>query len=139
MNKITYARVSGYEAAIAAASHADVHVIAAEGELLEPQITELADETVRLSAAGRHNVVLDLSRVHHVDYRCIRQLAARARFLRAAGGDLKICGLSVYLASIFRAAGFYGELDIHDTVQSASAAFAYAALDDSDDVDAAAI
>ena len=136
MNKITWARVSGYEAAIAGAGQADVHVIAAEGELLEQQITELADETVRLSAAGRHNVVLDLSRVHHVDYRGVRQLAARARFLQAAGGDLKVCGLSLYLASIFRASGLFAELDIHDTVQSASAAFAYAALatdEESDD------
>lgn len=128
MNKITYARISGYEAAVAAAANADVHVISAEGELLEPQITELADETVRLSVIGKNNVVLDLSRVHHVDYRGVRQLAARARFLRAAGGDLKLCGLSLYLTSIFRASGLYSEFDIHDTVESASAAFAYAAL-----------
>jgi anti-anti-sigma factor len=128
MNKITFARVSGYEAAVAAAVQADVHVIAAEGELLEQQITDLADETVRLSVSGKHNVVLDLSRVHHVDYRGVRQLAARARFLRAAGGDLKICGLSLYLASIFRASGLFGEIEVHDTVQSASASFAYAAL-----------
>jgi anti-anti-sigma factor len=128
MNKITFARVSGYEAAVAAAAQADVHVIAAEGELLEQQITDLADETVRLSVAGKHNLVLDLSRVHHVDYRGVRQLAARARFLRGAGGDLKICGLSLYLASIFRASGLFAEFEIHDTVESASAAFAYAAL-----------
>ena len=130
MNKITFARVSGYEAAVAAAAPADVHVIAAEGELMEAEITDLADETVRLSVAGKQNVVLDLSRVHHVDYRGVRQLAARARFLRGAGGDLKICGLSLYLASIFRASGLITDFDIHDTVESASAAFAYAALAD---------
>ena len=129
MNKITYARVSGYEAAVAAATQADVHVIASEGELAEQQITDLADEIVRLSVVGKNNVVLDLSRVHHVDYRGVRQLAARARFLRGAGGDLKICGLSLYLASIFRASGLFAEFELHDTVQSASAAFAYAALD----------
>lgn len=128
MNKITFARVAGYEAAVAAAVHADVHVISAEGELLEQQITDLADETVRLACVGKQNLVLDLSRVHHVDYRGVRQLAARARFLRGSGGDLKVCGLSVYLASIFRASGLYGEFDIHDGVESASAAFAYAAL-----------
>jgi anti-anti-sigma regulatory factor len=66
--------------------------------------------------------------VHHVDYRGVRQLAARARFLRGSGGDLKICGLSGYLASIFRASGLYAEFDIHETAESASAAFAYAAL-----------
>lgn len=128
MNKITFARVAGYEAAVAASVQADVHVISAEGELLEREITDLADETVRLSCVGKQNLVLDLSRVHHVDYRGIRQLAARARFLRSSGGDLKLCGLSMYLASILRASGLYGDFDIHETVESASAAFAYAAL-----------
>lgn len=128
MNKITYAKVSGYEAAVVGASQADVHVMAPEGLLEEAEITRLCDEVVRLACVGKNNVVLDLSAVHHVDYRGVRQLAARARFLRSSGGDLKVCGLSVYLATIFRASGLYGEFDVHETAESASAAFAYAAL-----------
>lgn len=121
--KITFARVTGYDAAIAAAADADVHVIAAEGELGEKELTELGDEAVRLACADKRNVVLDLSRVFHVDYRAVRPLAARARFLRSAGGDLKLCGLSGYLQAILRASDLWNEFDIHEDAETASAAF----------------
>lgn len=122
--QITFARVAGYESAIASATQADVQVIAAEGELGEREITELGDEMVSLACAARCNLVLDLSAVHHVDYRQVRALSARARLLRSAGGDLKLCGLSGYLQAIFRASGLYTEFDIHEDANEASAAFA---------------
>ena len=81
--QITFARVTGYDAAIAAAANADVHVIAAEGELGETEVTALADEMVRLACASKCAIVLDLSAVHHFDYRQVRSLAARARLLRS--------------------------------------------------------
>ncbi len=122
--QITFARVPGYDAAIAAAAEADVHVIAAEGELGEAEVTALADEMVRLACASRCNLVLDLSAVHHFDYRQVRSLAARARLLRSAGGDLKLCGLSGYLQAIFRASGLYAEFQLFEDAEAASASFA---------------
>lgn len=124
MNKITLARVSGYDAAISQAAHADVHVIAAEGELDEEAVTALGDEIVGLACAGKQNMVLELSGVFHVDYRAVRLLAARAAFLRKTGGDLKLCGLSPYLAAIVRASGLYETFEIHEDAESAAAAFA---------------
>lgn len=124
MNKITYARVAGYDAAISAAAHADVHVIAAEGELGEAEVTALGDEIVGLACAGKQNLVLDLGAVYHVDYRVVRLLAARVGFLRRAGGDLKLCGLSSYLLAIFRASGLYGEFDFHEDAARAASSFA---------------
>src|SRR5690606_39628883 len=54
MNKITVARVSGYDAAITRASNADVHVIGAEGELDEHAVTALGDEIVGLARSEEH-------------------------------------------------------------------------------------
>lgn len=128
-SKITFARVSGYDAAIAAAAHADVHVLGADGEIGLDELTEIGDEIVRLACAGKRNVVLDLSAVVHLDYRGVRPLVARARFLRSAGGDLKLCGLSHYLKAIFRAAGMWNEFDIAEDVETASMSFAGALID----------
>jgi anti-sigma B factor antagonist len=121
--QITWARVSGYDAALAGAAEADVHVMAPEGELGEREMTRLFDEIVSLSCAGKVNLVLDLSATHHVDYRQVRPLVSRANFLRASGGDLKLCGLTPYLMAIFRAAGAINDFDIHPTAEQASAAF----------------
>lgn len=121
---ITWARVSGYDAALAAAAEADVHVIAPEGELGEREMTRVFDEIVGLSCAGKVNLVLDLSSTHHVDYRQVKPLASRAKFLRQTSGDLKLCGLSPYLHAIFRAAGAWAEFEIYDSAEEASAAFA---------------
>ena len=122
--QITWARVSGYDAAIAAAAEADVHVIAPEGELGEREMTGLFDEIVGLSCAGKINLVLDLSGAHHVDYRQVRPLASRAGFLRQTGGDLKLCGLSPYLPAIFRAVGAWSDFEIYPAPEEAAAAFA---------------
>ena len=128
MNKITVARVSGYDAAIYGAANADVHVIGAEGELDEAAVTALGDEIVGLACAGKQNLVLDLSGVFHLDYRAVRLLAARAAFLRQGGGDLKLCGLSPYLTAIVRASGLYDSFDFHPDAEAAAAAFAHEAL-----------
>lgn len=124
MNKITVARVSGYDAAITQAAHADVHVIGAEGELDESAVTALGDEIVGLACARKQNIVLDLSGVFHLDYRAVRLIAARAAFLRQAGGDLKLCGLSPYLMAIVRASGLYDSFELYPDAEEAAAAFA---------------
>lgn len=127
LSKITYARVADYDSAIAAAAHADVHVISAEGELGEEEVTSIGDEIVGLGCAGKHNIVLDLSAVYHLDYRAVRLLAARASFLRRSGGDLRLCGLSAYLLTIIRASGLYDQFQIHEDAAAAASSFAESA------------
>jgi anti-sigma B factor antagonist len=102
---------------------ADVAVIVSEGEMGECELSVLGEELFRLAHLGRRRVILDLTRVVHVDYRGLRALAARARLLRAGGGDLKICGLSSYLRAIFRVAGVEMDFDIHADAASAHGAF----------------
>jgi anti-sigma B factor antagonist len=102
----------------------DVAVVRCEGEMGELELAHLGEELFRLANRGCRRVVVDLSRVDHVDYRGVRPLAARARLLRGAGGDLKLAGLSAYLRAIFRAAGVEEEFEMHPDAESAKAAFA---------------
>jgi anti-anti-sigma factor len=102
----------------------EVATLRCEGELGELELAALADELFRLVNRGRRCLVIDLSGVDHVDYRGVRPLAARARALRTAGGDLKLAGLSAYLAAIFRAAGVEQEFELYRTGEEARSAFA---------------
>ena len=121
---ITFARVPNFDAAIAAAAHADVHVLSASGDLGEAEIRGLCDEMASLSCASKSRVVLDLSNVTHVEYQQIPALAARARLLKSAGGDLKLCGLSTYLSAIFRASGQMDRFEVHEDAVAAASSFA---------------
>lgn len=109
-----------------AALLADVAVIRCEGEMGEVELAHIGEELFRLTHRGCNNVVLDLSKVDHVDYRGIGPLATRAKLLRRAGGDLMLCGLTAYVAAIFRAAGVDEEFQMHRTLEDARAAFAEA-------------
>lgn len=101
----------------------DVALIVAAGEMGECELAALGEELFRLAHRGRRRVVLDLTRVEHVDYRGLKALAARARLLRAGGGDLKVSGASAYLGAIFRVAGVERDFDFHPDAATASAAY----------------
>jgi anti-anti-sigma factor len=108
----------------AAIAGMDVAVMRCEGEMGELELSHLGEELFRLANRGCRKVVLNLAGVDHVDYRGLRPLAARARLLRAAGGDLKLAGLSPYLAAIFRAAGLDEEFEMYRSAEEAKVAFA---------------
>jgi len=105
-------------------AQADVAIVRCEGEMGEFEMAHIGEELFRLSHRGYQKVVLDLSAVEHVDYRGLAPLASRARLLRSAGGDLKLAGLSNYLAAIFRAAGMEEEFEMYRTSEEAKLAFA---------------
>lgn len=102
----------------------DVAVIRCEGEMGEFELAHVGEELFRLVNKGRRRVVLDLSGVDHVDYRGVKPLATRAKALRSGGGDIKLCGLSPYLAAIFRAAGVEEDFSMYATAEEAQASFA---------------
>ncbi len=71
-------------------------------------------------------MVLDFCEVPHLDYRGVRPLMGRVAAFRKAGGDVKLSGLSPYLAAIFRAAGAYNAFEFYPHMNDARAAFALA-------------
>ena len=106
----------------------DVAVLRCEGEMEEVALQHLAEELFRLAHQGVRKVVLDLTGVDHVDYRGLKPLSARARLLRSSGGDLKLCGLSSYLAAILRAAGVEDDFEMYRNADEAKASFVDAAV-----------
>src|SRR5690349_17844542 len=92
-------------AVTADASGGRVETLLLEGELDEAALGQVSEELGRRLLRGVRQVVVDFSEVAHLDYRGVRPLSARAEGFRRAGGDIKLSGLSPYLAAIFRAAG----------------------------------
>ncbi|HSP79294.1 MAG TPA: STAS domain-containing protein [Myxococcaceae bacterium] len=111
---------------IRAVSSTRVETLMLEGELMEKELAQVCEELARRMQRGLRNVVLDFSEVSHLDYRGVRPLRARTEVFRKAGGDIKLAGLSPYLAAIFRAAGAHDAFEFYPHMNDARAAFALA-------------
>jgi anti-anti-sigma factor len=111
---------------IAATKAPDVAIIRCEGEMGDMELAQLGEELFRVTNRGYGKVVLDLSKVDHIDYRGVGPLAARARLLKRAGGGLSLTGVSAYLAAILRAAGVDEDFEMHRTIDDALVSFAQA-------------
>ncbi|QRK04137.1 STAS domain-containing protein [Archangium violaceum] len=111
---------------VRAVSSGRVETLMLEGELLEKDLTQVCEELGSRMQRGLRNVVLDFSEVSHLDYRGVKPLVARAEAFRKAGGDIKLSGLSPYLAAIFRAAGAHDVFELYPHMNDARAAFALA-------------
>lgn len=103
-----------------------VETLLLEGELSADGLGQVCDELALRMHRGLRQVVLDFSEVSHLDYRGVRPLMARAEVFRRAGGDVKLSGLSPYLAAIFRAAGAHDAFECYPHMNDARAAFALA-------------
>lgn len=122
MNWVTESRQG---ASVRAASDR-VETLLLEGELSSEDLGRVCEELGLRLQRGVRQVVLDFSEVSHVDYRGVRPLMARTESLRRAGGDVKLSGLSPYLAAIFRAAGAHDAFECYPHMNDARAAFALA-------------
>lgn len=97
--------------------------LALEGEVGERELAEIHASLFRISHRGTRNVVIDFTEVGHIDYRCVRPLLAKAEQLRAAGGDIKLSGLSPYLKAIFRSVGAHEAFELFTHPHEARNAF----------------
>ncbi|MDC0709594.1 STAS domain-containing protein [Stigmatella sp. ncwal1] len=110
----------------AAAASARVETLCLEGELSERDLHAVSEDLFRRLQRGLRQAVIDFSEVAHLDYRGVKALVARAEGFRRAGGDIKLSGLSPYLAAILRAAGAHGAFEVYPHMNDARAAFALA-------------
>lgn len=108
--------------AVVAASER-VETLMLEGELEEADLVRLCEDLMRRLHRGTRQVVLDFADVAHLNYRGVRPLMARTEAFRRAGGDVKLSGLSPYLAAIFRAAGAHDTFELYPHLNDARAAF----------------
>ena len=120
MNQVSEAR----RAVTAVASGDRVETLMLEGELGEKELGQVCEELSQRLHRGVRQVVVDFSEVAHLDYRGVKPLMARGEAFRRAGGDIKLSGLSPYLAAIFRAAGAHDMFEMYPHMNDARAAFA---------------
>jgi anti-sigma B factor antagonist len=120
MNEVAEAR----RTLSADASGGRVETLMLEGELDVAALEQVCEELARKLQLGVRQVVVDFSEVAHLDYRGVRPLMARAEGFRRAGGDIKLSGLSPYLAAIFRAAGAHDRFEVYPHMNDARGAFA---------------
>lgn len=82
-----------------------VALLAVYGWLDAEAVSRLGRALEDLAVQGVHDVLLDCSRLDHVDYRIVPALVERlARFESRVAG-LVVCGLSHHLRDLFRLAG----------------------------------
>jgi len=70
-----------------------------------------------------HRVVLDLSQVAFVDSSGLAAILSCLRELNAAGGDLKLCGVSAAVRTLFEMVRLHRIMDILPTREAALAAW----------------
>jgi anti-sigma B factor antagonist len=102
-----------------------VETLMMEGELGERELSQMCEELGRRLQRGVRQMVVDFSEVSHLDYRGVRPLMARNESFRRAGGDIKLSGLSPYLAAIFRAAVAHDRFEMYPHMNDARTAFAH--------------
>ena len=76
-----------------------------------------------LAAVGTANVVLDLAALDYISSAGLRVVLTAAKAAKEAGGAMTLCGLRGNVAQVMAASGFDKVLGVHDTVDSAIAAF----------------
>lgn len=100
-----------------------VVVVALEGRLDLASLDPLKDVLARLVEEGARRLVLDLAGVGHVDSWALAAIVAVVKRLRAAGGDLKLCGLQPAVRLVLDLTQLTRLVEVHPTRDAAIAAF----------------
>ncbi|MFN0063200.1 MAG: STAS domain-containing protein [Myxococcaceae bacterium] len=84
-----------------------------DGELTVRDLYNVGEQVLRLGRRGFRGVALDFTDVAHLDYRGVKALMALTGDFRAKGGEVKLTGLSPYLAAVLRAAGAHSAFECY--------------------------
>ena len=85
-------------------------LLALRGWLDGPAVSHLGRTLEDLALQGMDHVLLDCSRLNHIDYRMVPALVERLVRFESRIGSLVVCGLSHYLRDLFRLAGCDAQL-----------------------------
>lgn len=77
------------------------------GEIDEEKFETIEKKFKRMIEVGDFNIIIDLSRVSHINYRVVGWLIDYQKKLKELGGDIKLVNVSPYLYDILRLYGFY--------------------------------
>ena len=99
-----------------------VCLLTLEGRLSRMALVNLADRLRGLAARGMFQVVVDMHRVEHWDFRGLRALGEAVRFRSERGGATAFITPNPYLKDVAKAAGVFDLLDFYDSLRLESPA-----------------
>lgn len=77
------------------------------GEIDEKKFEVIDKKFKALIETGDFNIIIDLSRVSHINYKIVGYLIDYQKKFKELGGDIKLVNVSPYLYDILRLYGFY--------------------------------
>jgi anti-anti-sigma factor len=77
------------------------------GEINEEEFGTMEEKLKTMMGAGEFNIIVDLSRVTHMNYKVVGWLIDYQKKFKEYGGDIKLVNVSPYLYNILRLYGFY--------------------------------
>lgn len=98
---------------------ANVHLVRLDAPIFDALAAREWSERLTSEAASASSIVLDLSRLHYVDW---FGLNALLRAVRHCPGKVRFAALTTSLQSMFDLAGLDRFLEIHSSVEAALAA-----------------
>ena len=93
------------------------------GEIDEKEFSNIEDKFKQMIKAGDYNIIIDLSRVSHINYKVVGWLINYQKKFKDLGGDIKLVNVSAYLYDILRLYGFY-PFEIYPSRRAALKSFA---------------
>ncbi|OGC41731.1 hypothetical protein A2Y85_04665 [candidate division WOR-3 bacterium RBG_13_43_14] len=93
--------------AVEAVNNKKVSFFLPSGEINEEEFNVIEQKFKEMLNQSEHNIILDLSRVSHINYRVIGWLIDYQKKFKDLGGDIKLVNVSPYLYDILRLYGFY--------------------------------
>lgn len=101
----------------------DVLLVTIPGSSLDAERSKGFRKSIKEKLEGQKRVVLDLSELVFVDSSGLGVLIACLRQVSAAGGDLKLCGLSAQVRALFELVRMHRLFSIYNTRDEAMRAF----------------
>lgn len=100
-------------------------VLEMQGDIIgAAESSTLMDLLHDLLEGGHKHIVIDLSQVSSMNSSGLGTLINALQVMRQNGGDLKLCGISQKVRTIFSITKLISVFDIHATVEDAIASFA---------------
>jgi anti-sigma B factor antagonist len=102
----------------------DVSVLTVRGNLMGgPETLAVHEKVKELIDQNRLKIVIDLSNVKWMNSSGLGTMMGCMTSLKNAGGDLKLCGVTEKVKSLFMITKLITIFDTHDTPEDAVAAF----------------
>ena len=93
------------------------------GEINEQEFSKIEQKLKQMIEGGDFNIIIDLSRVSHINYKVVGWLIEYQQKFKKYGGDIKLVNVSPYLYDILRLYGFY-PFEIYPSRRAALKSFA---------------